>query len=142
MASYGSNQHSWSNVKIDVEWICERPQKLGGAWAVGSRFYEHLLGVVAQQRRKRAHEKASSASVRQDGQRINTQWGRCEVRSLTSMSTEHVKQHCQSEVHRLAMEVLFNPTAAIWTLGKGSCTTDPEDRHLLGGGLSAASGLG
>ena len=73
-------------MKVSVEWLCERPAGLGGAWAIGCRFCGNLLTVFASQHGK-------SARFRTNGQRVNTKWARCDVRSLSGDMRERVDKH-------------------------------------------------
>lgn len=82
-----------------VCWLSERPARWGGTWGLGCRMCADsaarasCLGVVGSARR-----------------RLGSAWARYEARPL-SLQSEHLRQHCECDAHRVAVLAWLRPDA-------------------------------
>ena len=123
LCTYGSRVRASAGARGRVCWLQERPERWGGAWALGCLFCAH--------RADRASMQASQtpASTRRRNQ-LATKWCRFEVCPRT-LQAEHIKQHAHYDVHKLAERAYYQPDSPLTLTLQAS----EEDEALLAGAV-------
>ena len=79
-------------------WLVERPERFGGAWALGCVMCAAALCRDAEGGGSRLRRRA----------RVKTRWARYEVRAVT-LQASHISQHATYDLHRLAVQAWLRP---------------------------------
>lgn len=107
-----------------VVWIAERPQRWGGAWALGCTLCSDSL---ARRRLKDSPDVSAGAG---HARRLSGGWARFDVRPST-LQAEHLRQHAHSDVHKVAMQAYFRPDEPVVL----ALQANSEDDEVLRGAV-------
>ena len=98
-ASYGSYQHAVGSRVGKTVWLAPRPTRMQGVWGLGCLFCAarmqerpNLEGVPGKRRRYN-----------------NTKWARFEIRAVSQIAQRGIRQHAETQQHRMAVRDFFKP---------------------------------
>ena len=104
-------------------WLAERPARWGGAWGLGCKVCADAAARIV-----------TGASAESQGgvcrRRLGTAWARFEVRA-SSLQAEHVRQHQDYDVHKLAVLEWLRPDEPVQLKLQASLSDD----QLLSGSV-------
>ena len=103
LLNYGSYHHQGHGRRAQTIWLAQRPGRLGGVWALGCVFCSRYL------QRDRHNQRGAQQPRRRGPQHGNTKWARFEIRALSQMANRGIRQHSETESHRVATRFYFNP---------------------------------
>ena len=105
-------------------WLAERPARWGGAWGLGCKVCADAAARIV----------AGASAESQGGvcrRRLGTAWARFEVRA-SSLQAEHVRQHQDHDVHKLAVLAWLRPDEPVQLNLQASSLSDDQ---LLSGSV-------
>ena len=134
-ATYGSfATQSGGPTRGRKVWLDERPARWGGSWRLGCS----VCAAFDQRRGRDASTLTAGAGAPPtnkrkrgtSGVRGGTKFARCEV-CHENLSASHVRDHCLSDMHGLAVKAHLAPDAPVRIL----LQTDTNDEQLLSGAV-------
>ena len=105
-------------------WLAERPVRWGGTWGLGCKV---CADSVARATTGRTGAGSPGCNARR---RLGTAWARFEVRA-TALQAEHIRQHQNYEVHRVAVLAWLRPDEPVSLALQRSV----DDDRLLAGSV-------
>ena len=102
LLDYGSYHRERLGRRDKTTWLAQRPGHLGGVWALGCVFCSHYM-------QRRRHAQPHAQPHRRGPQHGNTKWARFEIRAISQMASRGIRQHSETEMHRVATRSYFNP---------------------------------
>ena len=130
--SYGSYKHGSGDRVLRTIWLAPRPARLGGDWAVGCTFCATLRQKRADALDACRREGRLRPQRRRGPRDANTAWARFEIRSPDQIAARGVRQHAETQQHRVAVKAFFAPDDAITVAESSAAEADAE---LFKGGV-------
>ena len=118
----------------NVVWLAERPDRWGGEWGLGCNICAFLAnratGPESGSPSSTQPQRGSGSRTADSLCRLGTRFARFEVRAAC-LQAEHVKQHAESSVHRMAVAAWLNPDAPLRFAAQATL----QDEQLLSGAV-------
>ena len=102
-SSWGSYKHASSS-------------DMGGAWGVGCKFCDFLRQRCLDANDHARREGNAKPKRRRGPNDANTRWARFEIRSEEQIVCRGVRQHSETQQHRIAARVYLSPDSAVTVL--------------------------
>ncbi len=112
----------------DFTWLSERPERWGGAWAVGCAIC--AASVARVEPNAQAGSSSASKGPEQTLRRLGSRWARYDVRAR-ALQAEHVRQHKDYDLHKIATQAWLTPDEPVSLRLQASL----EDDQLLAGSV-------
>ena len=108
----------------NLVWLAERPVRWGGTWGLGCKICADSVARVA------VDGAGTCRTAGAQRRRLGTAWARFEVRAK-SLQAEHIRQHQDYDVHRVAVLSYLRPDAPVAL----ALQADLSDDRLLAGSV-------
>ena len=115
-SSWGSYKHASGSHVLRTVWLAPRPVRLGGAWGVGCKFCDFLRQRRLDAKDDARREGNAKPKRRRGPNDANTRWARFEIRSEEQIACRGVRQHSETQQHRIAARVYLSPDSAVTVL--------------------------
>ena len=92
------------------------PCAWGGAWGVGCKFCDFLRQRRLDAKDDARREGNAKPKRRRGPNDANTRWARFEIRSEEQIACRGVRQHSETQQHRIAARVYLSPDSAVTVL--------------------------
>ena len=103
---HGCHRHGASGNEVRTVWLAQRPAHLGGVWGLGCVF------CAAYSLKHGGHARVKQLKLKRGSMGSSGRWSRYEVRALSQMGSQAVRQHADTFTHRLATRAFFVPDCA------------------------------